>query len=56
MEPPESLLCQLKPYQKEALYWMSELEKGVGAGQVVKMLHPCWSAYNIVDRYLEKHA
>uniref|UniRef100_A0ACD5V178 Uncharacterized protein n=1 Tax=Avena sativa TaxID=4498 RepID=A0ACD5V178_AVESA len=27
-EPPHTLVSVLKPYQKEALFWMSELEKG----------------------------
>jgi DNA repair protein RAD5 len=30
---------------------MSKLEKGMDANEATKTLHPCWSAYNIADRY-----
>ncbi|RAL38812.1 hypothetical protein DM860_013493 [Cuscuta australis] len=49
MEPPGTLVCSLRPYQKQALYWMSELEKGTDAEQTTKTLHPCWAAYRICD-------
>ncbi|OAY75863.1 putative SWI/SNF-related matrix-associated actin-dependent regulator of chromatin subfamily A member 3-like 3, partial [Ananas comosus] len=49
-EPPSSLDCELRPYQKQALFWMSELEKGIDVEQAEKTLHPCWNAYNIVDK------
>ncbi|KAF7145413.1 hypothetical protein RHSIM_Rhsim04G0188100 [Rhododendron simsii] len=49
MEPPETLMCDLRPYQKQALYWMSELEKGVDVEKAGKTLHPCWAAYKICD-------
>ncbi|KAM0938919.1 putative DNA helicase chromatin remodeling SNF2 family [Dioscorea sansibarensis] len=49
-EPPSTLTCELRPYQKQALYWMSELEKGIDVEQAAKTLHPCWDAYNISDR------
>ncbi|XP_019181191.1 PREDICTED: putative SWI/SNF-related matrix-associated actin-dependent regulator of chromatin subfamily A member 3-like 3 isoform X2 [Ipomoea nil] len=49
VEPPETLVCSLRPYQKQALYWMSELEKGTEAEQTAKVLHPCWAAYRICD-------
>ncbi|GFZ14244.1 helicase protein with RING/U-box domain-containing protein [Actinidia rufa] len=49
MEPPETLMCDLWPYQKQALYWMSELEKGVDVEKAEKTLHPCWAAYRICD-------
>ncbi|CAH9083615.1 unnamed protein product [Cuscuta epithymum] len=49
MEPPKTLMCSLRPYQKQALYWMSELEKGSDAEQTAKSLHPCWAAYRICD-------
>nr|GLL44138.1 putative SWI/SNF-related matrix-associated actin-dependent regulator of chromatin subfamily A member 3-like 3 isoform X2 [Ipomoea trifida] len=49
IEPPETLVCSLRPYQKQALYWMSELEKGTEAEQTAKVLHPCWAAYRICD-------
>ncbi|KAK1313806.1 hypothetical protein QJS10_CPA06g00274 [Acorus calamus] len=41
MDPPDALLCDLRSYQKQALYWMSELEKGVDVEQAAKTLHPC---------------
>ncbi|CAL9782642.1 unnamed protein product [Musa acuminata subsp. burmannicoides] len=49
-EPPCTLVSDLHPYQKQALYWMSELEKGIDVEQASKTLHPCWSAYNILDK------
>jgi DNA repair protein RAD5 len=30
---------------------MSKLEKGIDANEETKTLNPCWSAYNIADRY-----
>lgn len=51
-EPPSTLDCELRPYQKQALFWMSELEKGIDVEQAEKTLHPCWNAYNIVDKYV----
>lgn len=52
MEPPSSLICQLKPYQKQALYWMSEAERGLDAEKAAETLHPCWAAYRICDEYV----
>ncbi|KAK8448458.1 hypothetical protein SEVIR_7G016600v4 [Setaria viridis] len=49
-EPPSTLVSVLKPYQKQALFWMSKLEKGMDANEATKTLHPCWSAYNIADK------
>ncbi|XP_040999651.1 DNA repair protein RAD5B [Juglans microcarpa x Juglans regia] len=49
MEPPYTLMCDLRPYQKQALYWMLELEKGIHAEKAAKTLHPCWAAYQISD-------
>ncbi|XP_047955355.1 DNA repair protein RAD5B [Salvia hispanica] len=49
MEPAETLACDLRPYQKQALYWMSELEKGVNSEESEKTLHPCWAAYRVCD-------
>ncbi|GAB2217693.1 hypothetical protein Drorol1_Dr00000897 [Drosera rotundifolia] len=46
MEPAATLTCKLKPYQKEALYWMSNLES---VEEAAKTLHPCWAAYQIGD-------
>ncbi|XP_024534461.1 DNA repair protein RAD5A isoform X2 [Selaginella moellendorffii] len=50
MEEPEGLECKLRPYQKQALFWMSQLEDGVTQGDAAKALHPCWSEYRIADR------
>ncbi|CAN6242632.1 unnamed protein product [Urochloa humidicola] len=49
-EPPSTLVSVLKPYQKQALFWMSKLEKGKDANEATKTLNPCWSAYNIADK------
>ncbi|KAJ0970290.1 hypothetical protein J5N97_023167 [Dioscorea zingiberensis] len=49
-EPPNTLTCKLRQYQKQALYWMSELEKGINVEEAAKTLHPCWDAYNISDK------
>ncbi|XP_039139181.1 DNA repair protein RAD5B [Dioscorea cayenensis subsp. rotundata] len=49
-EPPSTLTCELRSYQKQALHWMSELEKGIDFEQAAKTLHPCWDAYNISDK------
>lgn len=50
MDPPSTLMCELRPYQRQALYWMSELEKGIDVEQAAKTLHPCWAAYKISDK------
>ncbi|XP_058078009.1 DNA repair protein RAD5B isoform X2 [Magnolia sinica] len=50
MDPPQTLMCDLRPYQKQALYWMSELEKGIDVEQAAKTLHPCWEGYRIKDK------
>ncbi|CAL9191464.1 unnamed protein product [Musa hybrid cultivar] len=50
MIPPDSLQCELRPYQKQALYWMVQLEKGRRFKEAATTLHPCWSAYHIADR------
>ncbi|KAK2972985.1 hypothetical protein RJ640_022042 [Escallonia rubra] len=49
MEPPCTLMCDLRPYQKQALYWMSESEKGIDVEKASETLHPCWAAYHICD-------
>ncbi|WOL00053.1 DNA repair protein RAD5B [Canna indica] len=48
--PPRTLVSDLHPYQKQALYWMSELEKGIDVDEATKTLHPCWAAYEIADK------
>ncbi|KAL1191304.1 DNA repair protein RAD5B [Cardamine amara subsp. amara] len=49
MEAPSTLTCSLRPYQKQALYWMSESEKGIDVEKAAETLHPCWEAYRICD-------
>ncbi|CDY22346.1 BnaA06g36680D [Brassica napus] len=49
MEAPSKLTCNLRPYQKQALYWMSESEKGIDVDKAAETLHPCWEAYRICD-------
>lgn len=53
MDPPSTLMCQLKPYQKQALYWMSKLEEGTDVENAASNLHPCWAAYCINDEYVK---
>lgn len=55
MEPPESLACELRPYQKQALYWMTELERGANVEETEKTLHPCWAAHRVCDEYETCH-
>jgi len=51
MDPPVNLLCDLRPYQKQALYWMIQMEKGQCMDETATTLHPCWEAYRLVDKY-----
>ncbi|XP_019458903.1 PREDICTED: putative SWI/SNF-related matrix-associated actin-dependent regulator of chromatin subfamily A member 3-like 2 isoform X1 [Lupinus angustifolius] len=50
MDPPGNLLCELRPYQKQALYWMIQLEKGRHTDETTETLHPCWEAYRLADK------
>ncbi|XP_057990817.1 DNA repair protein RAD5A isoform X2 [Hevea brasiliensis] len=50
MDPPTTLQCELRPYQKQALYWMIQLEKGKCAEEGAITLHPCWEAYHLADK------
>ncbi|GMN56206.1 hypothetical protein TIFTF001_025324 [Ficus carica] len=50
MEPPGTLQCELRPYQKQALYWMTRLEKGQCIDSAATTLHPCWEAYHLADK------
>ncbi|XP_010424229.2 PREDICTED: putative SWI/SNF-related matrix-associated actin-dependent regulator of chromatin subfamily A member 3-like 2 [Camelina sativa] len=50
METPHKLLCELRPYQKQALHWMTQLEKGNCTDEAATMLHPCWEAYYLADK------
>lgn len=50
MEPPSTLQCELRPYQKQALHWMLQLEKGRNIDDAAATtLHPCWDAYRLAD-------
>lgn len=51
MDPPGNLLCELRPYQKQALYWMIQMEKGRSVDETDTTLHPCWDAYRLADKY-----
>ncbi|KQJ81446.1 DNA repair protein RAD5B [Brachypodium distachyon] len=53
-EPPSTLVSTLKPYQKEALFWMSELEKGSIDDETKQTVDPCFSAYSIADKRAPK--
>ncbi|XP_076960860.1 DNA repair protein RAD5A-like [Bidens hawaiensis] len=50
MESPSALLCDLRPYQKQALHWMVNLEKGPSVDDAATTLHPCWDAYHLADK------
>ncbi|XP_068662044.1 DNA repair protein RAD5A isoform X2 [Aristolochia californica] len=50
MEPPSTLQCELRPYQKQALHWMIQLERGQCLDGAATTLHPCWSAYRLADK------
>uniref|UniRef100_A0A2P2JEJ3 SWI/SNF-related matrix-associated actin-dependent regulator of chromatin subfamily A member 3-like 2 n=1 Tax=Rhizophora mucronata TaxID=61149 RepID=A0A2P2JEJ3_RHIMU len=50
LDPPSTLQCELRPYQKQALYWMSQLEKGKCMDEAATTLHPCWEAYHLGDK------
>ncbi|KAL2331966.1 hypothetical protein Fmac_019547 [Flemingia macrophylla] len=49
MDPPSNLLCELRSYQKQALYWMIQMEKGQSMDETTT-LHPCWEAYHLADK------
>ncbi|PHU03751.1 hypothetical protein BC332_29002 [Capsicum chinense] len=49
MEPPSTLQCELRPYQKQALHWMTQLERGRNMDEAATTLHPCWNAYCLKD-------
>ncbi|XVF46843.1 hypothetical protein PTKIN_Ptkin03bG0060200 [Pterospermum kingtungense] len=50
MDPPGTLLCELRPYQKQALQWMFQVEKGNCMDEAATTLHPCWEAYRLADK------
>ncbi|CAH9072757.1 unnamed protein product [Cuscuta europaea] len=50
MEPPSTLQCELRPYQKQALHWMTQLERIHSVNDAETTLHPCWDAYHLADK------
>ncbi|XP_027125632.2 DNA repair protein RAD5A-like isoform X1 [Coffea arabica] len=50
MGPPSTLQCELHPYQKQALHWMIQLERGHCLDEAASTLHPCWDAYRLADK------
>lgn len=52
MEPPSNVVCELRPYQKQALFWMTKMESGLDLEEAAKTLHPCWEAYYLGDEYV----
>ncbi|GAB4824772.1 DNA repair protein rad5a [Ancistrocladus abbreviatus] len=50
MDPPSTLQCDLRPYQKQALHWMIHLERGHCVDEAATSLHPCWEAYCLAER------
>ncbi|KAL8136747.1 hypothetical protein V2J09_002748 [Rumex salicifolius] len=50
MDPPSTLQCELRPYQKQALHWMIHLERGQCIDEAATTLHPCWEAYRLADK------
>ncbi|VFQ82783.1 unnamed protein product [Cuscuta campestris] len=50
MEPPSTLQCELRPYQKQALQWMTQLERVHTADDAETTMHPCWEAYHLGDK------
>ncbi|XP_074312449.1 DNA repair protein RAD5A [Silene latifolia] len=50
MDPPSTLQCELRSYQKQALHWMVHLEKGGTMDEAATTLHPCWEAYRLADK------
>ena len=52
MEPPKTLQCELRRYQKQALHWMTQLENGSASEDASRTLHPCWEAYHLAGYFL----
>ncbi len=51
MEPPNTLQCELRSYQKQALHWMTQLQIGLARDDAADSLHPCWEAYHLAEGY-----
>nr|XP_019046210.1 DNA repair protein RAD5 [Kwoniella bestiolae CBS 10118]OCF25140.1 DNA repair protein RAD5 [Kwoniella bestiolae CBS 10118] len=52
-DPPESFLYTLRPYQKQALTWMSAREKGDESIRDNQSLHPLWEEYAFKKEHVE---
>eukprot|EP00899_Mesostigma_viride_P016352 jgi/Mesvir1/24718/Mv21990-RA.5 len=50
LEPSPDLLCELRPYQKQALFFMARLEEGIHLDDARRTLHPCWESYQLYDK------
>ncbi|BGP15266.1 DNA helicase rad5 [Rhodosporidiobolus nylandii] len=44
-DPPDSFALQLRPYQKQALSWLSSMETGEHNARKSLSLHPLWEKY-----------
>ncbi|WVQ99319.1 hypothetical protein IAU59_006451 [Kwoniella sp. CBS 9459] len=51
-DPPESFLYTLRPYQKQALTWMTAREKGDESVRE-QSLHPLWEEYAFKKEHME---
>eukprot|EP00252_Welwitschia_mirabilis_P026172 TRINITY_DN8459_c0_g1_i5.p1 TRINITY_DN8459_c0_g1~~TRINITY_DN8459_c0_g1_i5.p1 ORF type:complete len:155 (-),score=24.00 TRINITY_DN8459_c0_g1_i5:47-511(-) len=51
MQPVDSLLHELRSYQKQVLFWMSKMEKEKQMKEAMKSIHPYWDAYKISARF-----
>ncbi|PKI83952.1 DNA helicase rad5 [Malassezia vespertilionis] len=45
IEPPATFALTLRPYQKQALGWMQEMEDAQGSSNRASTLHPLWEQY-----------
>lgn len=45
MEPAESFVLTLRPYQKQALNWMKSMEEGIEDSRRAMSMHPLWQEF-----------
>ncbi|GAA5823645.1 hypothetical protein JCM11251_000709 [Rhodosporidiobolus azoricus] len=45
LDPPASFALTLRPYQKQALAWMSSMETGEANARRSRSMHPLWEKY-----------